>query len=256
MTETPGTAFRRAAALAAALAALGAFVAAVAAEIAEAGSPADRLGASTLLSSTMFGLLALAGAFLTRCSVSEALGLAPGRLPARDVVILALGALGLSHLSDALLGWLGLLDDSILGELIAIIDGARGTTLAILLVGIAVGPGVAEELLCRGLLQRGVQRRFGAAAGVLVSSVVFAGIHLDLAQSLLALGVGLYLGATALATGSTRAGIGAHILNNAVAVCTAAAGLASAAFSPMWLNTLALLALGAGLRILYRELRS
>ena len=140
--------------------------------------------------------------------------------------------------------------------LLETIYGARGVTLLLLLLGIAVAPGVAEELLCRGLFQRALQRRYGGSVAVLGSAVIFGAIHLDLAQGMLAFVLGLYLGAMALATGSSRAGIFAHILNNAVATCIAAVGIASHTSNPIWLHGLAVVAALAGCGVLGRALRA
>ena len=131
---------------------------------------------------------------------------------------------------------------------------ALSAELAFLFLGIAIGPGMAEELLFRGLLQRAVQRRFGVSAGVIVSSCMFSALHMDLAQSLATLVLGLYLALVALATASIRAGIAVHILNNGVAV-VGAAYFASSSQAPLWLNLLAGAAICIGLRILLRELR-
>jgi len=45
-------------------------------------------------------------------------------------------------------------------------------------IAVVVFAPVAEELLFRGLLLRGLLRRFGAAAAVLISGVVFGAVHL------------------------------------------------------------------------------
>ena len=235
---------------------LGGLALLVAAGGADLGSAAvDELGWTAVLSSSAFGLMALCGALLTRQSLGEALGLARGTLAWPQLVVLALGALGMSHLADELLRHTGLMDGSILQELSALMESAHGASILLLLLGIGIAPGIAEELLCRGLLQRAVHRRFGASAGVLISALVFGAIHMDLAQSLLALCLGCYLGAMVLATGSTRASIGAHVLNNSVAVLASVHGFASAATGSLWLNGLAALALGFGIRTLVRELR-
>lgn len=84
----------------------------------------------------------------------------------------------------------------------------------LVLVG-AVGAGLLEELLFRGFAQRRLVERWGVGVGVVVTSAVFALWHFDVEQGLYAFGVGIWLGLSAVRTGSTVTGAFAHVLNNA-----------------------------------------
>jgi len=75
--------------------------------------------------------------------------------------------------------------------------GIRGRSLALALLSFALVPGVAEELLCRGLLQRGLEVRYGATAAIVLASLFFGAIHLDPIYSCVAAVLGLYLGGIA-----------------------------------------------------------
>jgi membrane protease YdiL (CAAX protease family) len=98
------------------------------------------------------------------------------------------------------------------------------TKVAVVLVFV-VGAPIVEELFFRGAIQRALIRRIGTVAGVAVTSVVFALLHLSgnvsvgsaitLVAELTAFGVVLSL--LALRTGRLGAGIVAHAVFNAIA---------------------------------------
>jgi membrane protease YdiL (CAAX protease family) len=95
--------------------------------------------------------------------------------------------------------------------------------LVVLTVG--VGPGVVEELWCRGFLGRGLSARYGLAAGVLVTSVLFAALHLHPKYVPVYALMGAYLHFTYLASRSIWVPVLLHALNNAVAVLMAMNGV-------------------------------
>jgi uncharacterized protein len=87
---------------------------------------------------------------------------------------------------------------------------------AVLVIGI--GPGIGEELWCRGFLGRGLVARYGVWVGVLFSSFFFGLIHIDPCQGTMAMLMGLCLHYTYLMTRSLWVPMLLHFLNNAVAV--------------------------------------
>ncbi|MCZ6785165.1 MAG: type II CAAX endopeptidase family protein [Proteobacteria bacterium] len=183
-----------------------------------AGDGALQIGFSALLSSTGIALLAVAGAFLREGPVRASLGLLPPRLSAGRLVLLAVGLVGTSHLVDGGLRHLGLYDGSILEWFQVSLAGADGPGVAVAALGIGLAPGFAEELFFRGLLLLALVSRFGVPAGVLLSSALFGVVHLDFAQGLGAALLGLYLGAVAVAAGSTWAAVACHVVNNLTAL--------------------------------------
>lgn len=87
--------------------------------------------------------------------------------------------------------------------------------LAVVAAGVVAGAPVAEELLFRGVLLRGMVHRFGHGPGLWLSAVFFAGTHFQLVQFPGLLVVGLVLGWLAVRTGGLAAPIWAHIGFNA-----------------------------------------
>jgi membrane protease YdiL (CAAX protease family) len=90
--------------------------------------------------------------------------------------------------------------------------------LLVAILAVGVGPGVVEEVWCRGLLGRGLCARYGLAYGVLLTSLLFAALHLDPSQLLVFTIMGAYLHFVYLATRSIWMPILLHLLNNSIAV--------------------------------------
>jgi len=183
---------------------------------------AERLARSVVALELALGVFAVAAAAFSSRSLGERLGLGPGRLPARHVVFLAAGTLGLSLVLDAVLQASGLREHSVLPQVYEELHGIRGRTLLLALAGLALVPGVCEELLCRGLVQRGLVPRLGPAGGIVAAALVFGALHVEPVHALFATFLGLYLGTVAWLAGSVRAAIFCHAVNNAMAVLTAA----------------------------------
>lgn len=183
------------------------------------------LGLDAALTSLFLALLAVA--FTARSSepLAQRLGLGPGRLSTSRTALLVVGVVGLSQALDGAIHFAGLDREGALAAIDAIVGGARGADLALMLFGGAVCAGVGEEVFARGWIQRGLSRRFGVAVGLLVSSSVFGALHFDLVHAPAAFARGLYLGLLAEATGAIRAGMLAHVLNNAFAFSTTAFGI-------------------------------
>lgn len=87
---------------------------------------------------------------------------------------------------------------------------------AVLVIG--VGPGVGEELWCRGFLGRGLVGSHGVVLGVLASSFLFGLIHMDPCQGAMAMIMGLWLHFVYLCTRSLWLPILLHFLNNSLNV--------------------------------------
>jgi membrane protease YdiL (CAAX protease family) len=87
---------------------------------------------------------------------------------------------------------------------------------AVLVIG--AGPGIGEELWCRGFLGRGLVGTHGILLGVLATSFFFGFIHLDPCQGTMAMLMGLWLHFVYLTTRSLWLPMLLHFLNNSVAV--------------------------------------
>ena len=79
---------------------------------------------------------------------------------------------------------------------------------------IAIGPGVLEEVVVRGLLLPSLVGRLGPAWAILASAFLFAAMHVDPYRFLFTFTIGLILGALRLRTGSLWPPIVAHVTLN------------------------------------------
>ena len=172
---------------------------------------------------TFLAMLALAFAARSPLGIGERLGLGPSKLSRGALALLALGTLALSYSLDGIYQLIEQPDGGSLFEFESELAGVRGGTLAFALLSYALVPGIAEELLCRGLVQRGLQSRAGPAPAILLASLFFGALHVDPVHSAFAAILGLYLGTIAYLAGSVRASMGCHIANNIAAVLGAAA---------------------------------
>src|SRR5262249_52506622 len=82
----------------------------------------------------------------------------------------------------------------------------------------AVLPAVGEELLCRGLIGRGLVARYGPVVGVLLTSLLFGLLHIDPVRMAAATILGIALHAVYLATRSLLASMLLHASINAVCI--------------------------------------
>ncbi|MFM8273053.1 MAG: lysostaphin resistance A-like protein [Gemmata sp.] len=90
-------------------------------------------------------------------------------------------------------------------------------------LAVALGPGLVEELWCRGFLGRGLCSRYGVALGAVCTSLLFAAMHLDPSQMLVITLMGLYLHFVYFATRSIWPPVLLHATNNGLAILLALA---------------------------------
>ncbi len=150
---------------------------------------------------------------------------------------------------------LKLIDESNAVELLG--DLSKAGSLPMMLLIIAVAPAIAEELVFRGMIGRGLVARWGFFGGVLISSVMFAAVHFHPVHAAAVLPIGIALHCIYLATRSFWAPMLLHFLNNAWA--TIASRIPSDELSPvveeaaspvlLWASLTAMVVLGA---VLYR----
>ena len=107
----------------------------------------------------------------------------------------------------------------------------------ILVVAIALGPAVGEELVFRGLIGQGLVRRWGLSAGVGFTAVLFALAHLSPAHAIATLPLGVFLHWVYLQTRSLWAPILLHFLNNLLVISLAHFGLGEIPKSPVLIAT-------------------
>ena len=82
----------------------------------------------------------------------------------------------------------------------------QAASLPVLLLVIAVAPAIAEELVFRGVIGRGLVARWGIVPGVLVTSCLFAAVHFHPAHALavVPLGIAMHLVYTSARAASGR----------------------------------------------------
>jgi membrane protease YdiL (CAAX protease family) len=185
-------------------------------------SLAERFALRSLGVEIFLAAVALAGASLSRRPLRARLGLGPGRIPPRLVAVLVVGTIALSHALDGVLELSGLRGRSSLASFDFALSGAGGRDLVVALLGIGVAPGIAEELLFRGVVQRGLEARLGPALAIVLAAALFGALHGDLLYAASAGVLGIQLGLAAHLAGSTRAAIACHAANNLLAVAEAA----------------------------------
>jgi sodium transport system permease protein len=83
------------------------------------------------------------------------------------------------------------------------------------LVCVAFAPAVCEELLCRGLLLRGLARRFGPGVAIVGAAVGFALLHISPYRFAPTFLLGLTLGTLAWLSRSVVPAVIVHLFNNA-----------------------------------------
>jgi membrane protease YdiL (CAAX protease family) len=186
------------------------------------GSLAERLAIDSLGLEIFLAALALAAASLSRTPLRRRLGLGPSGISTSRLAALVVGAVGVSHGLDGVIELLGLREKSSLASFDFTLSGARGSALVWALIGIGLAPAIAEELLCRGLVQRGLLARFRPLVAIPLASAFFGALHVDPVHAFFASLLGLYLGLAAYLAGSTRAAIACHAVNNLLAVVVVA----------------------------------
>ncbi|MDZ4689267.1 MAG: CPBP family intramembrane glutamic endopeptidase [Planctomycetaceae bacterium] len=121
-------------------------------------------------------------------------------------------AIGWKQIVDGLpmLKWL---DEANTVEYLQEIAGSM--SLPMLLLIVAVGPAFAEELVFRGVIGRGLVARWGLVAGVLMTSLLFAAVHMHPVHVIAVVPIGIALHLIYLATRSFWTPVLLHFLNNA-----------------------------------------
>ena len=105
---------------------------------------------------------------------------------------------------------------------------AGGLDLFIRYFSLCVVPAVLEEIYFRGALQ-GIMRPSGSSVAIFAPALLFALLHLDLAQSITALVCGIFLGWLVERSGSILPGMLLHFINNTLAFLSISAPICAGA---------------------------
>lgn len=162
-----------------------------------------------------------------------------------DVAMGALLALGNAlSFSD----WLGQLSAKVMPQLLVdVFDSSKLLATAMtnpleqaaVLVAVVVLAPLAEELLFRGVLVRGLNERLGIIATAVISGFIFSAYHLDPVGFLPRFEIGIVLALVVWKSGSLWPVIAAHMANNALAMALMAAKVQDDDV-PWWVRALCL----------------
>lgn len=145
------------------------------------------------------------------------------RFPLRVVPALVLGCLGASILlteaASLIPGWRRFRD--LLGSSVM-----EGPAFLAVLAAVVAAP-FFEELLCRGVLLRGLLRRHSAWTAATVTALVFMAFHMNPYQGIVALPLGFAFAWLALRTGSVLPGMLGHATVNSASMLVVALYLAT-----------------------------
>jgi uncharacterized protein len=171
-----------------------------------------------LPSQMVFLLIACAAAAISPRPFGQRLSLSAGVLPfwtwAAFVVGTPIVGLGSSQILSLLVDQLS----ENLEFLESMMRWHLAESLPLLIILVAVVPGVVEELLFRGYLQTRLAERWRPVWAITVSAVIFSAAHLDPLHGVGVLPLGLWLGAVAWRTGSVWPAVLCHAANNAMAI--------------------------------------
>ena len=160
-------------------------------------------------------------------------------LPSGRHSLLVIGSvLPLALLSDELYrvcqGWFGLAA----GDTNQMVQSLSfQVSYPILVMAIALGPAVGEELVFRGLIGNGLIQRWGLLRGVGTTAALFALAHLSPAHAIATLPLGVFLHWVYLHTRSLWAPILLHFLNNLLVISLAHFRLGELPASPVLMTT-------------------
>ncbi|MCB0692021.1 MAG: CPBP family intramembrane metalloprotease [Saprospiraceae bacterium] len=113
--------------------------------------------------------------------------------------------------------WMQKMDDSSLSDLSSILVMHNAGDLMVNLISIAMIAGFSEELLFRGVIQKGLQEFFKPSwIAIIVSSIIFSAVHLQPVAFLPKMVIGLLLGYAYWISRNLWYSIALHTLNNAV----------------------------------------
>lgn len=136
------------------------------------------------------------------------------RFQVRDLLYFPLGV-AIQAVAVPLLYWpiLQVLDkttDDVSSEARELVDSASGLGVLVLVLVVAVGAPIAEELFYRGLVLRSVERRWTTTVAVVASTVLFGIVHLQGLQLPALLLIGAVLAALTVRTGRLGPAILCH----------------------------------------------
>ncbi|HEV8474277.1 MAG TPA: type II CAAX endopeptidase family protein [Methylomirabilota bacterium] len=165
-------------------------------------------------------------AVIVRPTSPAALRLVPGWETGRALGVATLGMLALGQVLDSLTWLVGLGNHGSIVLVRRVLEGAGGPELfaAVLVFGVIAG--TTEEIFFRGYMQTRLRETWGPARAIVVASLAFGVLHIDVSgiHMVLAFAMGLYLGFLVETTGSVLPAAVCHVVNNVVYTLQTALG--------------------------------
>ncbi len=183
------------------------------------------LAASAGATGLVLAMVSVGGARLGKHAVSERLRLARGRLGALPIAAAALCTFAGGFLFSQSFELFGFREDGVLAVITKSVNEASWPAWTVSILGLAVVPGIAEELFFRGFVQTRAVAALGPARGIILSALLFGVFHMDLKQGLYAALVGMFLGWLAFRAGSIRPSMLAHGMSNFLSLALAKLGV-------------------------------
>lgn len=188
------------------------------------------MSVNTILVSLMWAIQLVAVAWWANramhSSLTEATGL---RAVPRDAWWVAVG-LSAQFLLVPLVNWplSRLFPDEFSAEKVAeraesLADSAPGAWFVVLAVVVVIGAPLIEEIVYRGMVQRGFVSSWGAPAGIVVTAALFAAIHMSWAETPALFVFALVLGVARHRTGRLGPAIVTHMAFNLAGLVMVAA---------------------------------
>ncbi len=185
------------------------------------GSSGIGLSLLVLPGQLTFAFFAIGAAWLSRDKWLDSLGIRAGRLPAWTWPLFLAGTPVIGLISSLLMsGWASETSDH-LKMLERMLEFDSIGSLLYLLGLISLLPGIVEELLFRGFMQRRLLTRLPAVASITICSFFFAAAHMDPMHAIGVLPLGMWLGVISWRADSICPAIFGHIGNNAYAIIMA-----------------------------------
>lgn len=131
-------------------------------------------------------------------------------------------------------------------------DAFYGSTLGIELLGSALITPFLEELLHRGVVYGRLRRMMGMWPAVMVSALIFAGLHFNIVQFVYAFLLGIVFALFVEKTGRLYPAVIAHIVANAIAVIRTETGFLQSTVDGSvfaWVISTSLCILGIGIML-------
>lgn len=165
-----------------------------------------------------FLAIALGAAWLSPVSICERVGFVKGRLPLLLWPLVVVGTPFVGWLTHLVL--LGLFNHK--GQQLEMLDQMlghqQGGGLVLVFFLVAIMPGISEEMLFRGYVQRRLLARLPVWAAIGISSSLFATAHMEPMHGIAVFPLGCWLGVVAWRSGSIILAILCHIMNNTLAI--------------------------------------